>query len=30
MMAKYVASFGNGSIEDHKDASRFWIQVKPM
>ena len=28
MLTKYVESFTTGSIEAHKDGSRFWIQNK--
>jgi dipeptidyl-peptidase-3 len=26
MLKKYINSFNNGSIEDHKDSQRFWIK----
>merc|ERR1719433_1787160 len=28
MMREYVKSFSGGSIEDHKNASRFWVKNK--
>jgi len=28
MLAKYVESFTDGSIDAHKDGSRFWIRNK--
>lgn len=28
MLLKYIDSFNNGSIEDHKESQRWWIKDK--
>lgn len=28
MLLKYIDSFNNGSIDDHKDSQRWWIKDK--